>query len=317
MVVEEPEWTFSSKRPLTQWYGHVQLLPNDALGQWFCVDRRSGALRWQRVLFRPNTICGVDSGVIVASETRSDGPWTADIGCYGISLDDGRLLWISHGSGVWGWLGRLLDFVPGYTNEFRDAPHHITDGKVFCYSGRILDVRTGWLLERTTSDAVMADRKPRSLAQQFYDSGDERERAKIAVGKDLVLYHAAPEGSGRRNWEIAAEIDSGQPLWRISASQLGRQIDGNFYSYRLVPPFMYLVVSDEPRYRPHPTKKPYALPNPTRWHLMTVDLATGVVVQDFSLDDRKLAECRIEDVDDHGLLIGKSNRELAYFRRTP
>ena len=44
--------------------------------------------------------------------------------------------------------------------------------------------------------------------------------------------------------------------------------------------------------------------------------ATGEVVQDFSLDDEKLAECRIEDVDDDGLLIGKSNHHLAYYERT-
>lgn len=58
------------------------------------------------------------------------------------------------------------------------------------------------------------------------------------------------------------------------------------------------------------------LPNPTLWHLLTVDLATGEVVQDFPLDDQKLEECRIEDVDDEGLLIGKSSHGLACYRRT-
>ena len=78
---------------------------------------------------------------------RSDGPWSGLLGCYGISLENGQLLWTSHGSGIWGRLGRLLDFVPGFANEFRDTPRQIKDGKNFCDSGRIIDIQTGILLE--------------------------------------------------------------------------------------------------------------------------------------------------------------------------
>lgn len=115
--------------------------------------------------------------------------------------------------------------------------------------------------------------------------------------------------------DIAAETETGNPVWRFSMDQLGRHIDSNFFSYRLVPPFLYLIVSDEPRFKPHPTKTQYILPNPTRWHFVTIALSTGKVVQDFSLGEEKLAECRIEDVDDDGLLIGKSNHHLAYYER--
>ena len=96
MIDRDPVWRFSSDRQLTQWYGHVQLLPSCAIGQWFCVDRQSGDLKWQRQHFRASSICGFDSGVIVAYEMRSDGPWTAGFGCYGLSLESGELVWSSH-----------------------------------------------------------------------------------------------------------------------------------------------------------------------------------------------------------------------------
>jgi hypothetical protein len=112
-------------------------------------------------------------------------------------------------------------------------------------------------------------------------------------------------------FEVTAETEEGTLLWRFSIDQLDRHI----VSYRLAPPFLYLVVTDEPELKAHPTKEHFLLPNPTYWHLVTLELRTGDVVQDFSLDDEKLAECRIEDVDHQGLLIGKSSRKLAYFRR--
>lgn len=79
MLDEIPSWTFSSSKPLTQWYGHVHLLRDHAVGQWFCVHRESGQLMWQHAMLRANDICNIDSGVIVASEMRSDGPWTATL----------------------------------------------------------------------------------------------------------------------------------------------------------------------------------------------------------------------------------------------
>lgn len=317
MLYEKPTWIVASKKPLTQWYGHAHLLPNHVLGQWLCIDRASGQIKWQRTFFRPNTIAGVDSGVIVASEMRSDGPWTATFGCYGISLENGRLLWTSHGGGLWGRFGRLLDFVPGFTNEFRDTPRHVEGGKVFCRSGRVLDVRSGKLVQKLDPEVVCSHEKPVPVARQFYASCVEKIHPRVPIGNGLVLRHIQPaHGLQRGIFEIAAETDAGNPVWRFSIAELGRHIDSNFFSYRLVPPFLYLVVSDESRFKPHPTNTQYIVPNPTRWHLVTVALPTGEVAQDFSLDDEKLAECRIEDVDGDGLLIGKSNHHLAYYERT-
>jgi hypothetical protein len=48
MPAETTLWKFASNESLTQCYGHVHLLPQHVLGQWFCVARDSGKLLWQR-----------------------------------------------------------------------------------------------------------------------------------------------------------------------------------------------------------------------------------------------------------------------------
>src|SRR4051794_33898504 len=73
MVEPTHQWSFTARNGLTQWYGHVRLLPGHALGQWFCVDRRTGKPLWERSFSRPNSVNGVADGVIVASETQSVG----------------------------------------------------------------------------------------------------------------------------------------------------------------------------------------------------------------------------------------------------
>ena len=43
----EVHWTYSSPAKLTKMYGSVQLLEECALGQWCCIDRETGRLRWE------------------------------------------------------------------------------------------------------------------------------------------------------------------------------------------------------------------------------------------------------------------------------
>ena len=224
MLDPSPTWAFESKEPLTKWYGHVHLLADHVVGQWLCVERKSGELLWQTRQHRANTICGFDSGVIV--------------------------------------------------EDYKE---------------------------------------PSSIGWKFYNTGIEKDRPRVSVGEGLFLRHAQEKGGMQRGvFKIAAETESGVSVWRLTIDQLGRHIDGNFFSYRLFPPYIYLVVSDQSRWKPHPSEKHVVLPNPTRWHLVTLDLPTGEVLQDFSLGDELLEECRIEDVDVDGLLIGKSNRGLKW-----
>ena len=136
---------------------------------------------------------------------------------------------------------------------------------------------------------------------------------KVEVGHALLSH--PQERWQRGEWLVVAESINGDVIWEFNIKQTGRYIDGNFYSYRLVSDYIYLIVSDEPRYKPHPTQKQTVVANPTRWTCLSLDVATGKVVQEISLGNEPLDECRIEDVDDQGLLIGKSSQELMYFRR--
>ena len=204
MIDREPAWRFTSDRQLTQWYGHVQLLPSCAIGQWFCVDRQSGDLKWQRQHFRANSICGCDSGAIVAYEMRSDGPWTAGFGCYGLSLESGKLIWSSHGTGIVGTLSRFFDFIPGFTNGLRDSPRVVADGKVFCSSGRVLNVLSGKTVSQISPDDVRKMKPLPSGAWRLYDSSIGNSESNVSIG-DLVLAHPS-DVKHRGKWSIVAKI---------------------------------------------------------------------------------------------------------------
>ncbi len=316
MLVEKPLWIYSNKVPLTQWYGHVHLLSENVVGQWFALKRPTGELLWQRRFLRANSICGFDSGVVVASETRSDGPWTCEFGCYGISIENGRLLWTSHREGLFGAIVRGLDFIPLFTNELRDSPHHVHDGKVFCYSGRVLDVLNGKLVERQSRVSITSFSTPDSIAYKFYNSKED-EKLEVTIGQqEMRLSHLRakmPFPSNQQNF--FADNKFGQRLWSFTLNDNRRHIDGNFFSYRLVPPYLYLIVSNERRYKPT-GKANMVMPNPTTWQLLTLDLHNGKIVQDISLGPNKQAECRIEDLDDTGILISRSGLELMYFQRS-
>jgi hypothetical protein len=152
-----------------------------------------------------------------------------------------------------------------------------------------------------------------SGAWRLYDSSIGNSESNVSIG-DLVLAHPS-DVKHRGKLSIVAKTKEQDVAWRFDISQTGLHIDGNYYSYRLATPYIYLVLSDESRYKPHPTHPQTVVANLTRWHLLCLDVATGQIVQQISLGDELLDECRIEDVDEHGLLIGKSSKELVYFRR--
>ncbi len=309
-------WTFHSSTRLTQWYGHARLLADYVIGQWTCVARHSGQLVWQSHFWRPNTICGVDSGVIVATEMRSDGPWTMSFGCYGISLQSGQIVWVSHRCGIAGFILKWLDAVPGFTNELRDSPHHVDSGRVFCESGRILDIQTGKLLTKAAKPSA-GDGRPRRIDQAFYQYAQNPAECGFPMGNGVSLRQTA---TGAANTEhrspiFLAENASGDRQWSFATAALGRSLRGNYYSYRLAPPYLYFLVHDEPHPTTPSTGTDSTIPQCTRWFLVTLDLQTGQVVQDFPLSEDLFAECRIEDLDAQGLLIGRSDNSWQYFRR--
>lgn len=325
MIVEQATWSFMSRMPLTQWYGHVSLLNDRVVGQWLCLRRTDGTLLWQRRLRRANTILDVVHDVIVATEIRSDGPWTLDFGCYGISLHTGEVLWISHGEGLRGILGRLFDYVPGFTNSMRDSPAAVDRECVYCQSGRVLDVRSGMMLHRV-SKAEILPLKPRAFRRRIQSLTILSDRGALQsipllVDDDLFLTRAVPLNTQPQTISASPEIDdslyaisgNGKLRWQFRATDLGYY--GGVIPFTFVPPFIYVVVSDSPPIVPIRPDQPLLVrSNPGTWHALTLDVVTGSVLQDVVLGHSEDG-ARIEDADDRGVLFSLAQRLLMYHRR--
>jgi hypothetical protein len=316
MLEQTPVWTYTARSPLTQWYGHVHLLPSKVLGQWFGLDRADGRVLWRRWFFRPDTVVGVAGEVVVASETQSDGPWTAEFGCYGISLETGELLWTAHAGGVWGPLLRLLDFVPGFTNDLRDAPVLVRGGEVVCASGRVLDAHRGRDLRRVPAHEIQGPTRQPSEAEVLYQGRLQGGYTKVRLANGRWLSHKAwpgeDAGSGFRLYVLGEDEAI---RWQFDLASTGYHVAGNYYSYRYAGPYLYLLVSEGRPQRDVPGQPGFVPPNPAVYRLLTLDLSREVVAQDFRVDDSPVDEGRIEDADRAGLLVSLSHRHLRYYRR--
>ncbi len=224
-------WTYSNPRGLTQWYGHVDYFGPYVIGQWFVLDAVSGREHWSRRWSRPNTVCGCAQDVIVATEMRSDGPWTATFGIYGIDARTGTLQWTAHAREPLGRLLRCFDFVPGFTNEFRDGPERVVGRHVVTVRGRTLDVRTG----RESLSANVAD-----LEDDAGSTAAERLYANkwLDVDGDTLRVSSDPG-----DFVVSRHDPGGGEVWRFAAGERSFRVNGNYYSYRLHQGCIYIVLS--------------------------------------------------------------------------
>jgi hypothetical protein len=322
MIEPTPQWSFDAGRAVYQWYGHVRILSDRVLGQWCCLDRETGRLIWQKNFWRPNTVRGVSEGVIVASETRHDGPWIADFGCYGICLETGDLLWTSHARGWWGRVVRFLDYVPEFTNELRDSPHHVVGREVVCVSGRVLDLLSGADLRRISRAEVARYEEPHPAASHLPAGGGWNGRTKVQVGPSRWLCQKRlDEDRPAGGVQLHLLDESEAVLWEWNSRATGLRVAGDFYSCRYAPhphgpPFVYLVASEEPNLKSDPARPHSAVWNPTRYPLLSLDVAEGRVVGDTLVDEGRASECRIEDADDRGVLVSLDRSKLKYYQRS-
>lgn len=306
MLEDKPRWKFASRLVLTKAYGHVMLLEDRVLGQWVCLNRSDGKFLWRHLYFRPDLICGIDSGVIVASDTEG---WC---GCYGISLDTGKLLWTSHGPGIWGIIARLLDFIPFFDNEFRDSPVLVRDGECICRSGRVLNVQSGKLKRRISRAEVQALAAEAEQPQRGRFGRDGRAQTPDD-GCWLSNNTLQPNGNihydaSKLQFSLLAPDETLR--WHLDVTTLGHVEDR---TYKYVHPFLYVTVSDEKATRPHPKLPHYVVPNPTFFHLFVLDVATGQVLQQIKLNERKVWMCGIQDADERAVLISLEGKELHYY----
>ena len=303
MIDPTPRWAYASRQDLTQWYGHVHLLPGHALGQWFCVDRANGKRLWERAMTSPNSVSGVVGDVVVATETNSSGPGTWTERCFGLSLATGETLWSSHG------------------DDGRDSPSVVHDVEVLCGSGRVLDARTGRLLRRLSRDEVRAGvrrrfKRPKSDPKALYwtrMNGIEKGARLEGIG--WLTHRAKPGESGRDGFRLYAVDDAGEVAWAFDLATTGYVINHcNYYAYRLAGRHVYVVAAEGPNSRPA-SAPIYREPVPTTFHLLTVEVERGTVVQSTRLTSQPVTECRIEDVDAAAVLVSIGRRELKYYAR--
>ena len=325
MITDTPIWTCSARHSLKRAYGHVALMDQLVLGQWICLNRCDGRLLWERRFLRADTIVGVADDVIVASENRSDGPWTVDFGCYGISLQTGELLWVSHRNGIWGKIVRLFDYVPGFTNDLRDTAVAIRNGEVFCRSGRVLDIKTGKFLRRIRradipSHIWWGHRRLLDSALRFPREGESPPEP-VRVADDCYVSRFPPQGVQRKiepleesdNASLYGTAADGTLKWQFRVSHAGYH--SGSYPFRYLSPYFYFVVSDAPVTLPIRDDNPYVVRrNPGNWHALTLDARTGSVIQDVLLGHCEWEAC-IEDLDDNAVLFSIDGRSLAYHPR--
>ncbi|QDV56245.1 PQQ-like beta-propeller repeat protein [Rosistilla oblonga] len=316
MLNETPHWSFYAKRPLTRWFEHVRLLTDKVVGQWFCLDRQTGAVLWERNL-RPDEIVDITDGVIVANERRRHSFSSERYGCYGVLLDTGKLLWTSNSSGLWEGLRRLAGWM--------DCPIYVADQRVYCRSGRVLDVKSGDLLERVTKKCVEKPILPESETIILGRSKSLDDPVRLKVSEGLWLSHKleAKENVDPTDEEFFKSVwdfhlfltaDDGEVRWKFDLANTGYEIRHCLYEEkcRYSFPFLYLLVCEK---RTNKKEKSVEVYNPSQFHVLTLNVNTGQIIQDIRIFNEPKVQCRIEDIDEGGVLISDSDRKMLFFER--
>jgi hypothetical protein len=324
MIDPKPSWSFAARKHLYLWYGHVHLLPEYAIGQWFAVKRNSGECLWENGFDRTNNIFEITNGVILADETRSDGPWTASFGCYAISLATGAVLWKWHGTGVRGILSRVLEPVTIATSEFRPGFYGIRGNEAVTKQGHVLDLQTGMLLRREKEISIpRKNYEAETAAQRIYGGqpvaiGDNlslstREPGRLKEKRPdgiLMISHPKPT----RPFGFILRNHRGQTVWDWSPSEAGLHPVTNYFGWRLVGSELFILCAEGPTTVPINPQKPMIVRRcAAKYRLLCLDALTGKVVQDIPLTEKPLNSCRIEDVDQAGMLISHDERVLNYY----
>ena len=317
MVHEEPLWTYSPSRPLSIGYGHLHLLPDRVIGQWFCLDRKSGEPLWEGIPCQADDVVGVSEGVIVAQESRASGPTGYTFGAFGISLRTGELLWESHYNrpGRGGLWGRILRLIP---IEHIDHAIAVRGSECLTARGRVLDVHTGNRVRYEGStegwrEVVGDDDSP---SHRLYC------RKPVECGAGKVLRHGTPDKPAKEGgfpdgtFRLFLADAGGNPVWAFDLSNTGHFTKGNYFSYRYAGAWIYIVVSK----RPQKAASDSSEPNPSHagageYFLWALDVETGQVRQKIWLADMDVKHCSIDDLDDQALLVRSGESAKLFLRR--
>src|SRR5579862_3812035 len=317
MVHATAAWRYRAEHWLSLGYGHVHLLPDHVLGQWFCVERQSGRMRWDRPVAKADSVIGVSEGVIIASEMRMSGPATYSYGVFAISLETGELLWTSHFAGR-GGRAFLKAVASWFGIDFSDYAAGVRGSECITAAGRILDLHSGKELRLEPPSA--GEKWPsfwtlKSPAWQLYG------RHPVDCGSCRILRHGLPgapkkEGVGPDGtFNLFLSDEQGRPLWSFDIATTGHHMGGNYFSYRFNDGFVYMVVSDRPQTVPIDPRQPLIVKrNPVHYFLWALDIETGEICQKVQISEEETTCCRIEDLDERSVLVSCGKAALLFNR---
>lgn len=319
MVRETPAWRYQAEHSLTLGYGYIHLLPNHVVGQWFCVQRESGRVLWDRPLAEADSIVGVSEGVIIATESRTSGPGTYTYGVFAISLETGELLWTSHIAkrDHRGLVETLFSAIGIDTSDYAKG---VRGSECITAVGRVLDLHSGKELRREPPSAAEnwpAFWKASSPAKSLY------QRHPVECGLGRMLRHGSPDAPKKEGghpdgtFNLFLSDAQGRPLWLFDIATTGHYIRGNYFSYRFGSGFIYMVVSDRPQSVPIDTRKPlFVKDNPAHYFLWVLDVVTGKICQKIRITGEETTRCNLEDLDERSVLVSCGQTALL-FNRVP
>jgi len=218
----------------------------------------------------------------------------------------------------------MLDFVPGFTNDLRTTFLGVRTTECATSRGEILDIRTGQKLRRESDlTSWKKDYDPKTPAQRLY-SGN---RVEVGDGLFLSLREARMKVEKQANGRsVYSSLRQTRPfgfiltnsekeiLWDWSPEDMGLNPITNYFGWRLVGGKLLVLGGEAPEYLPvSPAKPAYVKPNSTKYHLIVLDVPSGVVSQKLSVGEEKVAKCRIEDADEQGVLLSQENKHLNYY----
>lgn len=299
----EPQWTYINSRRFNDWYYVVDYYGPYVIGPWFVLDAQTGAKFWSGKYFRPTVACDCESDVIIATETRSDGPWICNFGIYAIDAKTGRLLWTSHARGFWGKLLRCFDFIPGFTNEFRDSPLDIINGHVITHFGRCLNVRTG-----KHNPGIQVSAPDGSDHTPPYRKLHEDESLEINGGTICVQGY-------NQDFVILRRDPAGNEVWRFAAAKQSFYVTGDWNSYRLHGDRIFIVIGDAPSVVPIKASEPSIVKrNPANYQMGILDVSSGDLNLYPLKNSKQRTDCHIESIQDESILVSFDGTQLTQYR---
>jgi hypothetical protein len=303
VLTPTPVWSYELQhRPDYLPYG--QLAEDCVAGVLYCLERRRGAPRWQvdepspeRERLKPFAI---QEGVLVATQFHRDDDVPYLSGIYRFSTQTGEPLFPERPDTWWGQRRRAADrrALRTVTHYRHETPLALRPGEIVLTSGNIIDIATGQRKGRLDEQSVAWYRSQQGDQARF-----ERE-GRLDCGEWGILHSGDPqrpgEATGAGRWPyhgFMTDRAEETVLWSWDAATIPAPPAARLSSaLKVVVPFVYLLFYE-------PTGTRGAFGQPGWFHLATLDLRSGQIVQIVPMNDAPGIDPRLHDADAAGLLV--------------